>query len=227
MCSSCSCSKFRHLLPAPMDCMVGDDRPVRLYSSAEYGIGDSHPFYLGFTSVLHGRWSPYSSRFKFQQAETVGRYNCYLRYASVCVYYLHCCHFHVWWFNGFVDLSSEVLCVDRSLYFKCFVFLFQFELKICFMCVVAASTSAASSLTPHFTPRKITTRTTGRKCGIGMVSKLWLHFFFSWISLILLSCVSHGFLKSCIEKSRLHTIQQMFSFTVHDWVPVTAICTIL
>ena len=94
-----------------------------------------------------------------------------------------------WWFNGFVDLSSEVLCVDRSLYLKCFVFLFQFELKICFMYVVAASTSAASSLTPHFTPRKITTRTTARKCGIGMVSKLWLHFFFSWISLKLLSCV--------------------------------------
>ena len=80
---------------------------------------------------------------------------------------------------------------------------------------------------PHYTPRKITTRTTARKCGIGMVSKLWLHLFFSGISLNLLSCVSHGFLKSCIEKSYLHTIQQMFSFTVHDWVPVTAICTIL
>ena len=46
MCSSCSRSKFRHLLPAPMDCMVGDDCHVRLCSSAEYGIGDSHPFIL-------------------------------------------------------------------------------------------------------------------------------------------------------------------------------------
>ena len=46
MCSSCSCSKFRHLLPAPMDYMVGDDCNVHLYSSAEYGIGDSHPFIL-------------------------------------------------------------------------------------------------------------------------------------------------------------------------------------
>ena len=143
MYSSCSCSKFRSLLPAPMDCMVGDDRPVRLYTSAEYG--DRRPFYLGFTSVLHGRWSPFSSRFKFQHAETVGRYGCYLLFdcGMIAIYFAQvlvggmialyvtqvfvfitsiAVTVHVWWFDGFVDLSSEVLCVDRSLYVKCFFF---------------------------------------------------------------------------------------------------------
>ena len=52
MCSSCFCSKYRHRLPVPMDCMFGDDHHVRLYSQVECGIGDGHPFYLGFTTVL-------------------------------------------------------------------------------------------------------------------------------------------------------------------------------
>ena len=148
MYSSCSCSKFRSLLPAPMDCMVGDDRPVRLYTSAEYGIGDRRPFYLGFTSVLHGRWSPFSSRFKFQQAETVGRYDCYLRYTSVCVYHIEAVTFT---FDGLMVLLIKVLkyfVLTGRFILSVFFLPFRFRLNLkCFIYVVTASTSAASSFT--------------------------------------------------------------------------------
>ena len=138
-------------------------------------------------------------------------------------------------FDGFVDLSSEVLCVDRSLYVKCFFLPFYFRLNLkCFIDVVAASTSAASSLTrePLYTPRKITARTAARKCGIGMVSKLWLHFFF-FLELVKncsRSCVSHGFLKSCIEKiaciqySKCLVLQSMTEFLLLRSVPYFSFC---
>ena len=115
MCSSCSCSKHRHQLPALMDWTVRDDHPVHLYSPAEYGVEDSHPFHLGFTSVLRRRWSPSSSRFKFQQAEPEGRYDFYLHCTRFfCVFCQHCRQFHIRRF--FFWPSSEVLCVYRSLF---------------------------------------------------------------------------------------------------------------
>ena len=39
--------------------------------------------------------------------------------------------------------------------------------------------------------------------------------------------IHNSFLKSCLEKSRFHTVHQVLSFTVHDWVPVTVIRTVL
>ena len=102
MCSSCSCSKYRHQLPAPMDCMVGDDPPIRLYSPAEYGIMWVKAvirFHPGFTSMLRRRWSPSSSWFKFQQAGNWGAvWLLSPMHKFVFITSIFCCNFHVWWF---------------------------------------------------------------------------------------------------------------------------------
>ena len=147
MCSSCSCSKYRHRLPARMDCMVWDDNSVHLYSPAEYGIEGSRPFHLDFTSVLRRRWSPSSSRFKFQQAGNWGAvWFLSTLHKFLCVYCLHCFHFHIQRFC--LPQFWSALCLPVTFYFKCFfVLFFQVEIKLCFLCVVAASTTAASSLT--------------------------------------------------------------------------------
>ena len=146
MYSSCSCSKYRHWLPTPMDCMVWDDHPVRLYSQTEYGIDDSHPFYLRFTSLLRRRWSPSSSRFKFQQAESEGRYDFYLHCTSLLCLILELLLFFT--SDGFVHRRSEVLCVYQPLFISSafFVFLSGWIQNICFHCVVAAGTTTVSLL---------------------------------------------------------------------------------
>ena len=113
MCSSCSCSKYRHRLPAPMDCMVWDDHSIHLCSPAEYGIEGSRPFHLDFTSVLRRRWSASSSRFKFQQAGNWGAV-WFLSTLHTFFFVFITCIAIIFTFEGFVDLSSEVLCVYRS-----------------------------------------------------------------------------------------------------------------
>ena len=112
-----------------------------------------HPSYLGFTSVLHRRWSPSSSRFKFQQAETVGWYDCDL-ISQVFVFITSIAV--IFTFDDFVNLSSEVLCVFRSFYFESFFCLFisgwiqnMFPLCCCSQHECSFFISAASLATFH------------------------------------------------------------------------------
>ena len=183
MCSSCSCSKFRHLLPAPMDCMVGDDCHVRLCSSAEYGIGDSHPFILASPRCFAEDNRPLRHGSSFNKQKLWG--------GMIAIYIAHIFFAFIasiaiiFTFHGFVDLSSQVLFTGHFISSAFCVFVSGWIKNICFICVFAASASATSRVQllhycskPRYTPQKITTRTTARKCGIGMVSKLWLHFFF-------------------------------------------------
>ena len=120
MCSSCFCSKYRHRLPAPMDCMVGDDYHVRLYSQVECGIGDGHPFYLGFTSVLRRRWSPSSSRFKFQLAGNWG-----------AVWLLSTMHRFLCLLQALLSFSRSTVLLTSVL--KCFVFTGHFLFEVFFL----------------------------------------------------------------------------------------------
>ena len=150
MYSSCSCSKFRSLLPAPMDCMVGDDRPVRLYSSAGW--------YWRQTSVL-SRLHLSASRkmitlFVTVQVSTSRNRGAvwlpaiYLHYTSVCVYYIEAVTFT---FDGLMVLLIKVLkyfVLTGHFILSVFFLPFCFRLNLkCFIYVVTASTSAASSFT--------------------------------------------------------------------------------
>ena len=130
----------------------------------------------------------------------------------------------------FLTQFWSALCLPVTFYFKCFLSCsFRFNSKYVSFVLLRPVRLQLLHYTSkrRFTPQKITTRSTARKFGMGMVSKLWLYLVFSAISLNLLSRVSHAFLKSCIENSRLHAVQQMRSFTVGDWVPMTMICTVL
>ena len=69
--------------------------------------------------------------------------------------------FHIWWFDGFVDLSSKVLCVCRSLYLRCFFCLFvsgwiqnMFHLCCCSQrecSFLSTASSLAQQASPHST----------------------------------------------------------------------------
>ena len=113
-----------------------------------------------------------------------------------------------------VLLTSVLKCFVLTGHFTLCAFLscsFRLKSKLCFLCVVAAGTTAASSLEQQASPYtlwKIPMRSTARKCGIGMVSKLWLHLFFCHVTWLAYKTV------------------KLLSLTVHDWVPVTAICPV-
>ena len=184
MCSSCSCSKYRHRVPAPMDCTVRDAHPVRLYrySPAEYGIEDSHPFYLGFTSMLR-RWSPSSSRFNFQRAENWGA----VWLLSTMPGQVLCLLLVLLSFSCLMVLFISVLkCVVFTSHFLSSAFLsfFQVELKIYVSVVLLQQVRLQllySCSKRCYTPQNITTRSTARKFGMGMVSKLWLNLVFVFL----------------------------------------------
>ena len=148
MCSSCSCSKFKHRLPAPMNCMVGNDRPVHLYSSAECGTGD---VIINFISASPRCFTeddrPLRHGSSFNQQKLWGGMIA-IYFAQVFVFItsitvISC--LMAWWFCW--PQFWSVLCLSITLFqvLSC-LFFFRLNSNICFICVVAASASAASSL---------------------------------------------------------------------------------
>ena len=126
MCSSCSCSKYRHWLPALMDCAVRDDRPVRLYSPAEYDIEDSHTFYIAASPRCFAEDDrPLHRGSSVNTEQKVWGGMIAICIAQVFVYYQlqHCGVFHIQWFCECEFWSALCLLVTLCQVFFC-VFLF-------------------------------------------------------------------------------------------------------